>query len=258
MSAGLSSISDSLVSATDMFSSMFWVLGAVLFIFGLIRTFHAVTSGDSISGGLPLIMASVSIIVFSSIINNNDIFLSGSDSKFDVATKDKDFVEVVKNKAEPNVSTKNTTIVNIPTESELARLEKLEAIKADAAAKAAIIKEAAAKAAYERRAESFKKGFVIFISIIFLIGVSTISYFYLRYKMIYIKTNKLVNIDNSFENIVENIEFIDAQILKNDEFFKKHSMFGSKVKAINEKLKIKRIKFEEIIKDFEQKISTTT
>lgn len=258
MSAGLSSISNSLVSATDMFSSIFFVLGAVLFIFGLIRTFHAANSGDSISGGLPLIMASVSIIVFSSVINNNDIFLSGSDSKFDVATKDKDFVEVVKNKSEPNVSTKNTTIVNIPTEAELARLEKAEAIKAEAAAKAAKIKEAAAKAAYERRAESFKKGFVIFISIIFIIGVSTISYFYLRYKMIYIKTNKLVNIDNSFENIVENIEFIDAQILKNDEFFKKHSMFGDKVKAINEKLKIKRIKFEEIIKDFEQKISTST
>lgn len=255
MSTGLSSIEDSLVSATDMFSSMFWVVGFMLLIFGIIKIFNAANSGDSISGGIPIIMSAVFIITISAFLNNDNGLLSGSDSKFDVATKNKDFVD---NKSELNVSTKNTPIVNIPTEAELARLEKAEAIKAESAIKEAKIKEAAAKAAYERRAESFKKGFVIFISIIFFIGLSIISYFYLRYKMIYIKTNKLVNIDNSFENIVENIEFIDAQILKNDEFFKKHSMFGDKVKAINEKLKIKRLKFEEIIKDFEQKISTTT
>lgn len=256
MSASISSLEDSIVSAADLFGSTFWIIGLMLLIFGMIKFYQSAISGDSMSGGITAIIAAISIIVMSSILNEE--FFSENDSKYYVQNKNKDYVEVGQSKSDKNFSTKNTPIVKIPTEEELARLKREEAIKAEVAIKTAKIKEAAAKAEYERRVELFQKGFIIFLSIIFFIGISITSYLYLRYKFIYIKTNKLVNIDNSFENIVENIEFIDSQILKNNEFFNKNSMFCNRLKSINEKLKIKRVKFEEIIKDFEQKIPTET
>lgn len=87
---------------------------------------------------------------------------------------------------------------------------------------------------------------IISFLLVFISKIYPIIKKYLKYKINFIKSNKILKLENSFESVINNINLIEIQIQNNNELLKE-PIFSKKLPLINEQLKLKHFEFNEVL-----------
>lgn len=91
---------------------------------------------------------------------------------------------------------------------------------------------------------------ISFFGFIITYFISKFCYLYFRAQKIINSNKKIIYLEDSFDNIVNNISAIDNQLLENNLFLSKNKLLNEEISLLNEKIKIKLFNFNSILEKY--------